>query len=166
MRHSSALALGWAGMGLTVVTTAVAVLAFLPRGVWIALLVLGLALLIVAGATWRRGEQASDAGDSVDDLKCQLAAVDSVRVWLSLRDDPDDRLPLDEDRVFLWAKATFELLAAEFPEAADKFMGERDAPLGSPYFATAYVLRRNQMGRGEYLESRAATVRRTLEARR
>ncbi|HEV2858934.1 MAG TPA: hypothetical protein VGW80_11095 [Solirubrobacterales bacterium] len=166
MQHSTALALGWAGMGLTAVTTAAAVLDLLPRAVWVTTLILGAALFVVAAVVWRRGDNSASPADPMRDLRGQLAAVDGVRVWLSLRDDPDERLPLDDDRVFEWAKETFKLLASEYPDAADTFMGKGDAPLGSPYFATAYVLRRDQMGRSEYLESRAAMVRRILAASR
>src|SRR4051794_2824448 len=111
MRHSTALALGWAGMGLTAVTTAAAVLEFLPRAVWVATLILGVALLVVAAVVWRRGDRSASPADPISDLKGQLAAVDGVRVWLSLREDPDERLPLDDDRVFQWAKETFKLLS-------------------------------------------------------
>jgi hypothetical protein len=152
-------------MGLTAVTTAAAVLEF-PRAVWVATLILGLALFGVAAVVWKRGDHPASPADPMSDLKGQLAAVDRVRVWLTLQDDPDERLPLDDDHVFQWAKETFKLLASEFPDSADAFMGKGDAPLGSPYFATAYVLRRDQMGRSEYLESRAAIVRRILAAGR
>jgi hypothetical protein len=50
------------------------------------------------------------------------------------------------------------------PAEADDFMGRSDAPLGSAHFATAYILRIGQTGRGEYLETRADMVRRILRS--
>jgi hypothetical protein len=102
-------------MGLTAVTTAAAVLGFVPRGVWVATLILGLALFVVAAVVWRRGDYSASPADPMNNLKGQLAAVDGVRVWLSLRDDPDERLPLDDDRVFQWAKKRSSCSRASTP---------------------------------------------------
>jgi transcriptional regulator with XRE-family HTH domain len=54
-------------------------------------------------------------------------------------DDPDRKLPLADDRVYQWAKDTFDLLRADFPEEADAFMGDEDAALGGAHFGTATV---------------------------
>jgi hypothetical protein len=121
-------------------------------------------MLVGAGVLHVREGRRSPERRPPEELKARLAEVDGVRTWLNLREDPDERLPLDEDRVFQWAKKTYGLIQREFPADADAFMGKSDAPLGSPYFATAYALRREQMGRDGYLESRADMVREILRA--
>lgn len=164
MHRPSSSVLGIVSVAATLATTAAAVLEVLPQAAWIVLLVLAVALGVVALAIHVREGRPPAETDPREELKAQLAEVDSVRTWLNLREDPDERLPLDDDRVFQWAKKTYALIQKEFPAEADAFMGERDAPLGSPYFATAYALRREQMGRSGYLESRADMVRRILRA--
>ncbi|HEX7246273.1 MAG TPA: hypothetical protein VF245_11995 [Solirubrobacterales bacterium] len=164
MHRPSSSVWGIASIAVTLATAAAAVLEVLPQGAWIMLLVLAAALGVLAVATYIREGRASPEMDPLEELKAQLAAVDNVRTWLSLREDPDERLPLDDDRVFQWAKKTYRLIQREFPAEADTFMGRRDAPLGSAYFATAYALRREQMGRDGYLESRADMVRGILRA--
>jgi hypothetical protein len=167
MHRPSSSVLGIGSIAVTLATTAAVVLDLLPPLGWIVLLALAVALGVVAVATYVREGRSSSQVTKIDpreELKAQLAEVDSVRIWLSLREDPDERLPLDQDRVFQWAKQTYRLIQKEFPADADAFMGHRDAPLGSAYFATAYALRREQMGRDGYLESRADMVREILRA--
>lgn len=147
---------------MTLATSAAAVLELLPRFAWIVLLVLGVALGAFALVTHLREGRPSPESNPREALKRQLAEVDSVRTWLNLRENPDERLPLDEDRVFQWAKETYGLIQKEFPTEADAFMGQSHAPLGSPYFATAYALRSGHTGRSEYLESRTNMVREIL----
>lgn len=162
VRRPSSAALEIASIAVALATTAAAALEALPRVAWIGLLVVGVALGFVALRVHFRDRHSTPVPDPRDGLKAQLAEVDSVRTWLNLRDDPEERLSLDEDRVFQWAKKTYALIQKEFPAEADTFMGEADAPLGSAHFATAYVLRREQMGRDGYLESRAGMLRRLL----
>lgn len=162
MRHPSSSVLGIVSVAVTLATTAAAVLELLPRVAWIALLVLGVALGVLAGVIHVREGHSSPESDPREELKKQLAEVDGVRTWLGLREDPGEQLPLDDDRVFQWAKKTYGLIQKEFPAEADTFMGENHAPLGSAYFATAYALRSEQTGRSEYLESRASMVREIL----
>ncbi|MGC1852278.1 MAG: hypothetical protein WA687_07555 [Solirubrobacterales bacterium] len=159
MRQPSSSVLGIVSVALTLATSAAAILELLPRAAWIGLLVLGVALGVLAGIIHVRDGRASPESHPGEELKRQLAEVDRVRIWLNLREEPDERLPLNDDRVFQWAKETYRLILKEFPAEADTFMGENHAPLGSAYFATAYALRSGQTGRSEYLESRASMVR-------
>lgn len=166
MRHSKAFAALLVGMGWTAVIAGLAVV--VPLGIGIGLMVLGAVLMVAGAVIWRRGEPQppKPAPDPRNELKAALSEVDSVRTWLNLREDPNARLPLDEDRVFQWAKKTYQIIASKYPEDADAFMGESDAELGSPYFALAYGIRRGEMGRDGYLESRAAIVREILRRTR
>ncbi len=148
---------GVAGIGVTLLSTALAVLGC-PTWAWVAACALGVALVALAGVSLLRGR----ADDRWEQLRRQLAEVDGLRTWLVLSEDPDRKLPFDDDRVYQWAKGTFHLLRTEFPEEADAFFGEDDAPLGAAHFGTAYALRRGKMGRAAYLESRAAILRAIL----
>lgn len=98
-------------------------------------------------------------------LEEQLRKLDSVRLWLTLLEGPEEQVPLQEDRVFRWSKDTYELLMTHFPADSDAFMEKENAELGSPYFATTYSFERKQLGRREYLESRAEIVRKICERR-
>lgn len=162
MRRPSSLVLGITSVAVTLATTAAAVLEVLPPIAWIVLLVLGVGLGVLAIGIHLGEGRMSPEVDPGDQLKARLAEVDAVRTWLNLREDPDERLPLEEDRVFQWAKKTHGLIQKEFPAEADAFMGESHAPLGSPYFATAYGLRTEHTGRSEYLETRANMIREIL----
>lgn len=97
--------------------------------------------------------------DPYELLNDRLRNLDSVRLWLTLLEDPEEMVPLEEDRVFRWAKETYGLLLRKFPAEADAFLEEENAELGSPYFATSYSFERKQLGRREYLETRAEIVR-------
>jgi hypothetical protein len=147
-------------LGQVLAAIGIFVLAF---SVALILIVLAIRVLTFALSHWRTGGNTLPR-DPREELKEQLAEVDGVRTWLSLREDPDEQLPLDDDPVFQWAKKTYKLIQREFPVEADVFMGRSYAPLGSAYFATAYALRWQQMGRSEYLESRADMVREILRA--
>jgi hypothetical protein len=162
VRHPSPYVLGIISIAATLATGAAAVLEWLPRLAWIIFLVMGVALGLFAAVTHIREGRPSPESNPQEALKRQLAEVDSVRTWLNFREDPDERLPLDDDRVFQWAKQTYKLIQKEFSAESDTFMGQSHAPLGSPYFATAYALRSEQTGRSEYLESRANMVREIL----
>jgi hypothetical protein len=153
--------IGVAGIGVTLLSTALAVLGWTPEWTWIVAGALGITLLAVAGVGLLRGHP----GDRWEQLRRRLAEVDRLRTWLILSEEPDRKLPFDDDRVYQWAKVTFNLLRTEFPEEADAFMGEDDASLGGAHFGTAYALRRGTMGRTAYLESRAAILRAILRDR-
>lgn len=150
---------------MTLVTSAAEHLGLLSGEVWRVLFYFGLAMILVAGVTWivdllRSRALAGKA--SRGGLEAQLREVDAVRTWLALREDQDARLPLADDRVFQWAKKTYEVIQEAAPAEADAFMGQNHASLGSAYFATAYALRTEQTGRSEYLETRADIVREIL----
>jgi hypothetical protein len=156
--------IGIAGVAVTLATTAAAVLELLPRVVWIALLVIGIAGFLGALLLHACGKRPASRDDGREGLREQLRGVDGVRTWLGLLEDPSGSLPLAEDRVFEWAKKTYGVMRETVPAEADEFMGKSDAPLGSAHFATAYVLRIEQTGRSEYLETRAGMVREILRS--
>jgi hypothetical protein len=157
--------LGIAGIGVTLVTSAAEALGLLSRHVWFALLCIGVAMILIGaivGILHLRGGRSPAKHTAREDLEAQLREVDGVRTWLGLREDPDQPLPLAEDRLFQWAKKTYEVIGEAAPAEADAFMGRNHAPLGSAYFATAYALRTEQTGRREFLETRANIVREIL----
>lgn len=164
LRLPSSNVLGLISLAGTIGTAAATALGVLPSGGWIVLLAVSLGIFVGAVVLHFREARQTANGHPIDELKQRLAEVDGLRTWLNLREDPDERLPLPEDRIFQWAKKTHKLMQREFPADADAFMGETDAPLGSAYFATAYVLRRDQMSRSGYLESRAKMVREILQS--
>jgi hypothetical protein len=108
--------------------------------------------------------EAEAVDDRWEHLEAQMRKVDSVRTWLMLQEHPDEKMRLAQDEVFLWAKATYELLLSKFPAESDRFMDEDDAELGSPYFATSYsyYVYRTPHGRQGFLESRADLLRSML----
>jgi hypothetical protein len=165
VHRPSSLSLGIASIAVTLATSAAAVLELLPRIVWIVLLVAGIGGIVWAAILYFR-DRKPRPGDAEgrEDLKAQLRAVDALRTWLTLLDDPDKVLPLEEDRVFGWAKKTYKVIEETAPAEADDFMGRSDAPLGSSHFATAYTLRIGQSGRGDYLETRADILRQILRS--
>jgi hypothetical protein len=167
MRVSSAWMLGITGIGVTLVTSAAEALGLLSRHAWFALLCVGVAMILIGAIVeilHLRGGRTPAKHTAREDLEAQLREVDGVRTWLALREDPDQPLPLAEDRVFQWAKKTHEVIGEAAPAEADAFMGPNHAPLGSPYFAMAYSLRTEQTGRMEYLETRAEIVRSILRS--
>lgn len=105
------------------------------------------------------------ASDRYELLEGQLRELDRVRLWLTLLEDPEEKVPLEDDRVFRWSKDTYELLMRRFPAESDAFMEKENAELGSPYFATTYSFEQKDLGRREYLESRAEIVRRICAGR-
>jgi hypothetical protein len=98
-------------------------------------------------------------------LESQLAKVSEVRTWLASHDEPDRSIPLDEDRVFQWAKRTYELISVGFPLYPDVFMGGDHVPFGPSFFANAYMDYLHALGRRDYLEDRAEIVRSILSNR-
>lgn len=111
----------------------------------------------------RRVETTVD--DHWDCLKAQLVKVNAVRTWLALHDAQERLMPLDEDRVFQWASATFDLICKDFPNDADAFMGGDLVSRGYSFFATAYMDYLHAHNRSGYLEDRAAKVRGILAER-
>jgi hypothetical protein len=108
VHRPSSLVLGIASIAVTLATSAAAVLELLPRIVWIVLLVAGIGGIVWAPILYFRGREPRPGdADGREDLKAQLRAVDALRTWLTLLDDPNKSLPLDEDRVFRWAKKTY-----------------------------------------------------------
>ena len=152
-------------MGIEGVLLGLGVVIGKPVG-WAIIAVCSLILIAEGIRAWRsRGCPPAATADCWRRLKVQLSKVDSPRTWLALQDDPDRKLPLDDDPVFQWAKDTYGLIYDEFPEAADEFMGGGLVPLGSPFFATAYIGFLHAYGRGDYLENRIALLRGMLSSR-
>lgn len=150
-------------MGVEGLVLALGVVIAKPVG-W-ALVAISLLALAIEGVRAYRRRGQSETPDRWQCLQAQLVKLDGVRTWLALQEDQERSMPLEEDRVFQWAKETYELIGDDFPEAADQFMGGDLVTLGSPYFALAYSEQRNEQGRSDYLEGRAAMVKAIIKAR-
>jgi hypothetical protein len=96
--------------------------------------------------------------DPVKVLRAERQAADGVRDWMAHRDDPDGKLSLDEDRVFVWAQRVYRVLRLSFEEHADTFMGTSLAELSPRYFAVAYSEQLHKVGRRRYLHDRIALL--------
>ena len=105
--------------------------------------------------------------DPVEVLRAERRAADGVRDWLAHLDEPDGKLSLDEDRVYVWAQRVHRVLRLSFEEHADTFMGSSMAELSPRYFAVAYSEQLHKVGRDRYLQDRIALLDKILrESRR
>ena len=84
-------------------------------------------------------------------LKRLLRVGVEIRGNLTLADDPNP-FP-NEDRVYRWARETWEALQRENPRAARAFFGEK-TPYSRAHFKTAYTIEVDRAGRRAYLDTR------------
>jgi hypothetical protein len=173
MRNSTALAVEVTGMGLSTAITAVWALGIVPPAVWIVLLIFGLFLMLVVGPLiWRRGEP--PAGDSpLDRLRGALARGITLQNYVLMEgaaayenaegEVVGDQYEITRDEPLLkWARETWGVLHAHFPEYANEFYGE-EYKLGSAHFTTAFSEEVQRDGRDSYLDQRIALLERIID---
>jgi hypothetical protein len=174
MRNSTALAVGWAGLGLTAFTSGGYVLGIISPPVGIALVAFGLFAIVAALIVWRRGEPNAQGDTSLARLRDVLARGIQLRTYVLMEGAGayentegevigGDPYPITRDeRLCKWAREALDVLESDFPEHADEFYGE-DASYGSSTFMLAYSAEVNRDGRSDYLERRIALLRRMLD---
>jgi hypothetical protein len=76
----------------------------------------------------------------------------------------DSKPPHKDDPVCHWARATWVALQHQRPLVAKEFFGGK-SPYGSPYFATAYGIEVDRLGRRAYLAGRITLLAEVVEPR-
>jgi hypothetical protein len=114
----------------------------------------------------RRREKRSNAEtkevEESRDLKELLR--NGLRLQGILDAQEDSKPPHKDDPVFHWARATWVALQHQRPLVAKKFFGDK-SPYGSPYFATAYGIEVDHLGRRSYLAGRITLLAEVVEPR-
>jgi hypothetical protein len=75
--------------------------------------------------------------------------------------EPDNPPPLSEDRLYQWARRSYQVMLQDGVLEADEFYGE-DPSLGPAYFGLAFALATGDLGRARYLETRLDLVKKAL----
>jgi hypothetical protein len=92
--------------------------------------------------------------------------TDLLREGLSLQGaldaQEDSKPPHKDDPVYRWARETWVALQHQRPLVAQAFFGNK-SPYGSAYFATAYGVEVDRIGRRAYLAERIATLAAAVE---
>ena len=102
----------------------------------------------------------SDAVEPPRDLKELLR--EGVQLGGMLEAQPDAKPPHKDDPVYRWARATWLALRHERPLIAKDFFGDK-SPHVTAYFATAYGIEVDRIGRRAYLDGRVAILARVIE---
>jgi hypothetical protein len=95
--------------------------------------------------------EAMERSEASRDLKHQLR--EGLRLTGRLDAQEDREMPHKEDPVYHWARATWIALDHQRPIVAKEFFGDK-SPYSRPYFATAYGIEVDRIGRRAYLADR------------
>lgn len=104
--------------------------------------------------------EAMKQSEASRDLKGQLR--EGLRLKGRLDAQEDRKVPHKEDPVYHWARATWVALEHPRPIVAKEFFGDK-SPYGSPFFATAFGIEVDRIGRRAYLADRIAILSRVVE---
>jgi len=91
------------------------------------------------------------------------AIADGMRLRTAAILDPDENFSFSDDPLYQWARRAYDVLRNHFVLFADEFYGE-DPSLGAGYFAMAYPVATDDLGRPGYLASRLEILKSALRA--
>jgi hypothetical protein len=161
------------GSGLSAIVGVVQLIAGAHKSAWLWLCIAGLLLAVaLARVAWRALAERDTALEQARQTAAGPTArlTDLLSAGLRLRSVlvmAERELPFDrQEPLFEWARQTYDFLAREFPDYADRFYG--DSPeLGSGYLALAFSNEIKQWGgRQRYLETRIALLSELVESLR
>jgi hypothetical protein len=104
--------------------------------------------------------EAMEQSEASRDLKGQLR--EGLRLTGNLDAQEDRKISHKEDPVYHWARATWVALDHQRPIVAKEFFGDK-SPYSRPFFATAYGIEVDRIGRRAYLADRIAILSRVVE---
>jgi hypothetical protein len=109
----------------------------------------------------RSALEASPAAGGTPRQRLSAAVESGMRLRTRVVLEPDNAPPLSEDRLYQWAHRSYQVMLQDGVLEADEFYGE-DSSLGPAYFGLAFALATADLGRGRYLETRLALVKKAL----
>jgi hypothetical protein len=105
--------------------------------------------------------EASPAAGGTPMQRLSGAVEAGMRLRARVVVEPDSPPPLSEDRLYQWARRSYQVLLREGVLEADEFYGE-DPSLGPAYFGLAFSFATSDLGRARYLETRLDLLKRAL----
>ncbi len=104
---------------------------------------------------------ASPAAGGTPEQRLSAAVEAGMQLRTRVVLEPDNPPPLSEDRLYQWARRSYQVMLQDGVLEADEFYGE-DPSLGPAYFGLAFALATADLGRGRYLATRLDLVKRAL----